>query len=324
MPAAFRAALTAVPGLTVGHWTHASGATGCTVVLGPADGMRAACAVRGRATGTREIDALHPRHLVPRIDAILLSGGSAYGLGAADGVMRWLRDRKRGLPVGPAQVVPIVPTAILFDLPPDGTARWPGPDGGAAACDAAAREFAEGSVGAGAGASVGKVLGFDGAMKGGLGTWAVRAGDLIVAALVVVNALGDVRDGRGEILAGARNPDGTFRDARRYLAGGGELFGRIAAAPSNTTLAVIATNAELDRSALEALAHAGGDALAARITPFSTLYDGDVIFAATVGGIAPRSAIQAEAMAAEAVMQALERAVRLARGTPELPGLADR
>jgi L-aminopeptidase/D-esterase-like protein len=253
MPAAFRATLTAVPGLTVGHWTHPSGATGCTVVLGPADGMRAACAVRGRATGTREIDALHPRHLVPRIDALLLSGGSAYGLGAADGVMRWLRDRKRGLAVGPAQVVPIVPTAILFDLPPDGSARWPGPDGGAAACDAAALEFAEGSVGAGAGASVGKATGFDGAMKGGLGTWAVRAGDVIVAALVVVNALGDVRDGRGEILAGARNADGTFRDARRYLADGGELFDRLAGAASNTTLAVTPPNAALHRTALEAL-----------------------------------------------------------------------
>jgi len=133
-----------------------------------------------------------------------------------------------------------------------------------------------------------------------------------------------VRDGRGEILAGARGPDGEFHDARRYLAAGGELFGRLSAPTSNTTLAVIATNAELDRNALEALAQAGGDALAGRITPFSTLYDGDVIFAATVGGAAPRSTIQAEAMAADAVTQALERAVRLARGTRELPGLADR
>jgi L-aminopeptidase/D-esterase-like protein len=286
--------------------------------------MRAACAIRGRATGTREIDALSPRHLVPRIDALLLSGGSAYGLGAADGVMRWLRERGRGLPVGPAQVVPIVPTAILFDLPQDGSPRWPGPDGGAAACDASGADFAEGAIGAGAGASVGKATGFEGAMKGGLGTWAVRAGDLVVGALVVVNALGDVRDGRGEILAGARGPGGKFRDARRYLAEGGELFGRLPAPTANTTLAVIATNADLDRNALEALAQAGGDALASRITPFSTLYDGDVIFAATVGGAAPRSAIQAEAMAAEAVTQALERAVRLARGTPDLPGLADR
>src|SRR5690348_4054640 len=142
MPAAFRATLTAVPGLTVGHWTHPGGATGCTVILGPEAGLRAACAVRGRATGTRELDALHPRHLVPRIDAILLSGGSAYGLGAADGVMRWLRERGRGLAVGPAGIVPIVPTAVIFDfdLAPGGKAnRWPTADDAYRACAAASK-----------------------------------------------------------------------------------------------------------------------------------------------------------------------------------------
>jgi len=120
--------IAAVPGITVGHWTDLDRATGCTVVLGPDAGMRAACAVRGRATGTRELDALNPRHLVDRIDAILLTGGSAYGLGAADGVMRWLQERGRGLPVGPAGIVPIVPTAVIFDfdLAPGGKAnRWP-------------------------------------------------------------------------------------------------------------------------------------------------------------------------------------------------------
>src|SRR5438876_11686592 len=143
--------LTAVPGITVGHWTDPAGATGCTVVLGPVEGMRAAAALRGRATGTRELDALDPRHLVERIHAILLTGGSAYGLGAADGVMRWLRERGRGLPVGPAGVVPIVPTAVVFDfdLAPGGKAdRWPTADDAYRACTAASASVAEGSVGA--------------------------------------------------------------------------------------------------------------------------------------------------------------------------------
>src|SRR5438128_4721018 len=158
--------LAAVPGITVGHWTDPAGATGCTVVLGPVEGMRAAAALRGRATGTRELDALDPRHLVERIHAILLTGGSAYGLGAADGVMRWLRERGRGLPVGPAGVVPIVPTAVVFDLGNTGRPpRWPTADDAARACDAASPDVAEGSVGAGTGCTVGKAAGIGHAMK---------------------------------------------------------------------------------------------------------------------------------------------------------------
>jgi len=316
-------ALTDVAGLTVGHWTHPSGGTGCTAILAPAGGMRAAAAVRGRATGTREFDALSPRHLVPHIDALLLTGGSAYGLGAADGVMRWLRARGRGLPVGPTQVVPIVPAAVIFDLPADGSARWPGPDEGFAACEATGPAVAEGSVGVGAGATVGKVAGLEHAMKGGVGTWGVRAGEVVVGALVVVNALGDVRGPAGEILAGARGADGRPRDARAYLAGGGALFGRLAGTASNTTLAVIATNARLDRVALEELGRAGSDALARRITPYGTLFDGDVCFAVSTATVEPAGPLQVEALAAEALPAALERAVRLARGTPAVPGLAD-
>lgn len=318
--------LTAVSGITVGHWTHASGGTGCTVILAPPGGMRAAAAVRGRATGTREFDALSPRHLVPHVDALLLTGGSAYGLGAADGVMRWLRERGRGLSVGPSAVVPIVPAAVIFDLPADGSARWPAAENGFAACDAAGTEIAEGSVGVGAGATVGKVLGLDHAMKGGVGTWAVRAGNVVVGALVAVNALGDVRGADGKILAGAREggDDGTLRDAQAYLAQGGALFGRMATATSNTTLAVIATNVALDRIALEELGRSGCDALARRITPYGTLFDGDICFALSTATVAAGGPLQVEALAAEAVMTALERAVRLARGTPEVPGLADR
>jgi len=144
-----RTSIAAVPGITVGHATVPAHGTGCTVVLGPPAGLRAAVALRGRATGTREIDPLSPRHLVERIDAICLSGGSAFGLGAADGVMRWLRERGRGLPVGPLGTIPIVPSAVIFDLGNAGKpVGWPGPDDAYRACDAAGEEFAEGAIGA--------------------------------------------------------------------------------------------------------------------------------------------------------------------------------
>src|SRR6059036_3371955 len=224
--------LASVSGITVGHWTDPVRATGCTVVLAPGGGMRAAAAVRGRATGTRELDALHPRHVVGHVDAILLSGGSAFGLGAADGVMRWLAERQRGFPVGAAGAVPIVPTAVIFDfdLGPSGRAdRWPMPDDGYRACDAATVDIAEGSVGAGTGATVGKALGLRRAMKGGVGTWAVQGGEVVVGALVVANAVGNVVDANGRILAGARQGgggvDGKLVDALDYLSRGGAPFG---------------------------------------------------------------------------------------------------
>ena len=315
--------LAAVRGLTVGHYTDLEAGTGCTVILAPAGGMRASVAVRGRATGTRELDALHPRHLVGHVDAILLTGGSAHGLGAADGVVRWLRERGRGLPVHPAGVVPIVPAAVVFDLGNTGaTIRWPTPDDAARACDAASTEIPEGSVGAGTGATVGKATGIGAAMKGGVGTWAVRSGEIVLGALVVVNAVGDVRDARGELLAAGRERDGRLADGLRYLAQGGPLFGA-AAQSHNTTLAVLATNATLSKLELQALALAGSDALARRITPYGTLFDGDVIFTASTAQVPPASPLQAEALAALAVPEALERAVRLARGNARVPGLAD-
>jgi len=315
--------LASVSGITVGHWTDAVAATGCTVILAPEGGMRAAAAVRGRATGTREVDALHPRHLVGRVDAILLTGGSAFGLGAADGVMRWLAERQRGFPAGPAGVVPIVPTAVIFDfdLAPGGRAeRWPKPDDAYRACDAASTDIAEGSVGAGSGATVGKALGPRRAMKGGVGTWAVQGGDVVVGVLVVVNAVGNVLDGAGEILAGARGADGKLVDALRYLGEGRPPLG--VGARQNTTLAVVATNAVLDRLELEAVAHAGGDALARRIVPYSTRFDGDVVFAVSTAAVAPATPLQAEALAAQAMPVAVERAVQLARGMKDIPGLA--
>ena len=320
--------ITAVPGITVGHWTDLPRATGCTVVLAPEAGIRAAAVIRGRATGTRELDALNPRHLVDRVDAILLTGGSAYGLGAADGVMRWLRDRGRGLSVGPAGIVPIVPTAVIFDfdLAPGGKAdRWPTADDAYSACRAASRDVAEGSVGAGTGATVGKALGPRAATKGGVGTWAVTGGDIVVGALVVLNAVGNIVDGAGAILAGARGPDGKYVDALTHFGAGAAPFARGAeGAGKNTTLAVVATNATLDRTGLEALAHAAGDALARRIVPYGTLFDGDVVFALSTATTAPETLLQAEALAALAVPIAVERAVRLAHGMRDIPGLGDR
>ena len=310
-----RTSLTIVPGLTVGHHTIPDHGTGCTVVLGPPEGFRAAVALRGRATGTREIDPLSPRHLVERIDAILFTGGSAYGLGAADGVMRWLRERGRGLPVGPLGTIPIVPTAVIFDLGNAGKPLgWPGPDDGYRACEAAGEEFAEGAIGAGTGATVGKAAGIDKMMPAGVGTWAARAegSDVVVGVLVVANAVGDVRDARGEIIAGARGPDGRFIDSMRYLANGGAPFGDPERLTRNTTLAVIATNAVLDRVQLEALAEAGSDALARRITPYGTLYDGDVVFAVSTAAVPAASPLQVEALAGLAVPMALERTVRRA------------
>jgi L-aminopeptidase/D-esterase-like protein len=319
--------LAAVQGITVGHDTDAEGGTGCTVILGPVGGMRAAATIRGRATGTRELDALDPKHLVGHVDAILFSGGSAYGLGAADGVVRWLAKRGRGFPVRPGTVVPIVPAAVIFDLGNIGaTVRWPGPAEAERACDAASAEIAEGSVGAGTGATVGKAQGIASAMKGGLGTWAVAGGeasDIVVAALVVVNAVGDVRDASGAVLAGSRSADGSIGDGLRYLADGQAPFGATPPTP-NTTLAVVATNAALSKIELESLAQAGGDALARRIVPFGTMFDGDVVFALSTAQRAPASPLQVEALAALAVPEAVERAVRLARGSARVPGLADR
>jgi L-aminopeptidase/D-esterase-like protein len=309
--------ITDVDGLTVGHWTDAAGVTGCTVVLCPPGGARASAALRGRATGTRELDPLDPRHLVGHIDAILLTGGSAFGLGAADGVMSWLASRGRGFPVRDGIVVPIVPTAVIFDLGwSGGRPQWPSPANASAACDAATTAVMEGSVGAGTGATVGKALGMAGAMKSGLGTASASGGDVVVGALTVVNAVGDVRDGTGAILAGARDAAGKFADAVRYFAAGQAPFGAPPPAAGNTTLTVVATNAALDKIGLQGLARAANDALARRISPFGTQFDGDVTFAISTAQVPAATPVQVESLVALAVPEAVERAVRLAGGRP--------
>lgn len=306
-----RTNLCAVPGITVGHVTLEAHGTGCTVILAPEAGMRAAVCLRGRATGTRELDVLDPRHLVERIDAILFTGGSALGLGAADGVMRWLRERGRGLPVGDKGTIPIVPSAVIFDLGNAGKPLgWPSADDAYRACDDARADYDEGIVGVGRGATCGKAAGLEKMMPAGLGSWAAQFGDVIVSALVVVNAVGDIRNARNELIAAGRGPDGKFVDSLRYLADGGAPLGDPERLNRNTTLAVIATNADLDRVQLQALAQSGSDALARRITPYGTLFDGDVIFAVSTATEKAKSALQVEAIAGLVVPEAVERSVR--------------
>ncbi|MEJ2677901.1 MAG: P1 family peptidase [Gemmatimonadota bacterium] len=308
------AAITAVPGIRVGHAQDEEARTGCTVLLGP---FRGASDVRGLGTGTRELDTLSMIHLVPRANALLLTGGSAFGLGAADGVMAWLRERGEGFDVGVARV-PIVPSAVIFDLGVGRSDRWPDAAMGRAACEAAGTDVAEGAVGAGTGATVGKVTGPEAAMPGGVGTWSMAADGVTIGALAVVNALGDVRDGAGNILAGARGHDGGFVDAAALLRSGigPGSFGRRPAPPSpgtNTTLAVVATDAPLTRSELHGLARAAGAALARRITPSGTPFDGDIVFALATGdqegGVGPGGLLALSAVATHVLEQAIERAV---------------
>jgi len=319
--------ITDVLGVLVGQATDERGATGCTVVLAPEGGMPCSAFVKGRATGSRELDACRPEALAGRVDAIVLTGGSAYGLAAADGVMRWLESRKRGFAVGPG-VIPIVPAAVIFDLMPCGLfdAR-PTPEMGMQACGAAGTTVSEGSVGAGAGATVGKAAGPSYAMKGGVGSWSVRAGDAVVGAIAVVNAFGDVTDAQGNIIAGARKESGGFVGSAAYLAKGGMTAGALSppyrtSLSHNTTLVVIATNVELGRLQLGGVAKAGGDGLARRILPIGTPFDGDVLFACSAGTVVAPP-VQVEQMAREATETAVERAVRAAKGRDGIPGLAD-
>jgi len=312
--------------MAVGHASDQVGATGVTIVRGIEGPFRAGAAVLGRATGTRELDALSPRHLVDRVDAIVLTGGSAFGLDTAGGVMRWMEERGRGFPVG-VSVVPIVPAAVVFDLAPCGspTAR-PTQAMAYEACERArSSEVEEGSVGAGTGTTVGKAAGPERAMKGGIGLAVETAGALHIGALAVVNALGDVRDAAGRIIAGARTDGGGFVDLSRSLVMGtlppSARFG--ATVLHNTTLAVVMTNAALSREELAQLAAASSVALGRRITPVGTSYDGDVVFATGPLRGVQAPMLQVEAMAVAALEAAIERAVRLARGRDGIPGLAD-
>jgi L-aminopeptidase/D-esterase-like protein len=315
--------------LTVGHFTDARRPTGCTVVLCP-QGAVCGIDVRGAAPGTRETDLLRPDNLVEQVHAVLLTGGSAFGLDAAGGVMRWLDERGHGIDVR-GQRVPIVPAAVLFDLwIGDGGIR-PDAAAGYAACDtASAAPPVQGSVGAGAGASVGKLFGIEHAMKGGIGTASLQAGAITVGALVAVNPTGDVVDpdapSAGRVLAGCRSPGGPHGRLRgavpRILAG--ELPPH-AIAGMATTIGVVATDAVLSKAQCGRLATMAHDGLARTIHPVHTMADGDTLFALATGTSGRRGDMTVlGVLAAEAVARAVLNAVRAASGLPGLPAWRDR
>jgi L-aminopeptidase/D-esterase-like protein len=330
---AFEGTLTSVPGLRVGHAHNLDAITGCTVILCP-PGTVAGVDQRGGAPGTRETDLLRPMRLVQQVNAILLAGGSAFGLAAADGVMRWLEERGLGYPT-PAGVVPIVPAAILYDLGVGRADRRPDAAMGYAACQAATEDpVAQGSVGAGTGASVGKLLGMAHAMKGGIGSAAVDlGGGLIVAALMAVNAVGDVIEADGTILAGVRRSPQSdeYVGALRALGqrdqpapGGDEATPTPSNTATNTVIGVVATSARLDRDGVTHMAQSAHDGLARAVNPAHMRADGDTIFGlatGTVDGGPHLSSALVSAYAAEVTAEAIRNAVRRAVALGGLPAL---
>jgi L-aminopeptidase/D-esterase-like protein len=317
-------AITDVAGLRVGHFTDRRRPTGCTVLLCP-QGATCGVDVRGAAPGTRETDLLRPDNLVEQVHALLLTGGSAFGLDAASGVMRWLEERGHGLVVGPA-VVPIVPAAVLFDLWIGDHRIRPDAAAGYAACEAAGHEPpAQGSVGAGAGASVGKLFGIDRAMKGGIGTASLKVGALTVGALVAVNSSGDVIDPRdGRVIAGTRGADGRPRSASRAIAAG-EIPPR-ALPGMATTIGIVATDAQLSKAQCQKLASMAHNGLARSIDPVHTMADGDTLFALATGASGrPGEMSVLGVLAATVTARAVLNAVRAATGLadPPLPSARD-
>ena len=318
--------LTAVPGIRVGHATDPVGLTGCTVVLCEA-GAVGGVDQRGGAPGTRETDLLRPLHLVQKVHGVMLAGGSAFGLAAADGVMRYLAERGVGVKAGPARV-PIVPAAILFDLAVGSADARPDAAMGYAACLAASDEaVAQGNVGAGTGCSAGKLLGARHATKTGIGSAAIElGGGLVVAALIAVNPFGDVVDEAGRIIAGTR-PLRTgplrgegYADTLVLLRGmTGRLALRIAGA---TVIGVVATNARLDKEQVNKVAQMAQDGLARTIRPAHTLFDGDTLFALATGRVRA-SVTLVGAYAAEMVAQAILAAASSAVAAGGLPAGTD-
>ena len=307
-------AITDVAGIEVGHYTDSRRPTGCTVII-TREGAVAGVDVRGAAPGTRETDLLHPSNLVDRVHAILLAGGSAWGLDAASGVMRWLEENDIGLPVGFGRV-PIVPAAVLFDLPVGDHRIRPDAQAGYAACVAANADApAQGSVGAGAGALVGKIFGLKRAMRGGIGTASITVDGITVGAIVACNAVGDVIDpNTGQVLAGARTLDGkSLLNSRDALLAG--VSPQPVLAGTNTTIGVIATDAILTKPQAHRLAQVAHDGLARSINPVHTLSDGDTLFAIGTGR-AGKSAgmLLLSTLAAEVTARAVVRAILTAQG----------
>ncbi|WP_251865681.1 P1 family peptidase [Achromobacter sp. Marseille-Q4962] len=315
--------LTRVPGIKVGHYTDTRRPTGCTVILAEG-GAVAGVDVRGAAPGTRETDLLRPGNLVEQVHAVLLSGGSAFGLDAAGGVMRYLEQQGIGFDAGVARV-PIVPAAVLFDLGVGDASVRPDAEAGYQACKAASAEpVPEGNVGAGAGATVGKLYGAARAMKGGLGSAALMAGGVTVGALVAVNAVGDVVDPQtGRVLAGARTADGRALLDTRAAVLGGELP-RAMRPGSATTIGVVATDAVLTKAQAGKVAQLAHDGLARAINPIHTMLDGDTIFALGTGASRkPGNPMLLGVLAAEAMAIAVQRAILSARAIAGYPAAVD-
>jgi len=318
--------LTAVPGIKVGHATDPVGLTGCTVVLCEA-GAVGGVDQRGGAPGTRETDLLRPMHLVQKVHGVLLAGGSAFGLAAADGVMRYLAERGVGVKAGPARV-PIVPAAILFDLAVGSADARPDAEMGYAACLAASDAVvAQGNIGAGTGCSAGKLLGARHATKTGIGSAAIDlGGGLVVAALIAVNPFGDVVDEAGRIIAGTRplrtgprRGDG-YADTLALLRG---MTGRLALGIAGATvIGVVATNARLDKEQVNKVAQMAQDGLARTIRPAHTLFDGDTLFGLATGRVRA-SVTLVGAYAAEMVAQAILAAANSAVAAGDLPARTD-
>ena len=321
--------ITDVPGIEVGHAQDDEALTGCTVIL-CRKGAVAGVDVRGGAPGTRETDLLNPSTLVQKVHAVMLAGGSAYGLDAASGVMRYLEEQGIGFDVGVAKV-PIVPAAILFDLNVGRPEVRPDAEMGYRAVLAASKEIPEeGNVGAGTGASIGKILGPKTAMKAGLGTASMEANGVVVGAIVAVNAWGDVVDPKsGEIVAGARSTklgplklgqDGYFADTLEMMK---SFLGRTVvgvATKANTVIGVVATNAKLTQAEATKVAQMAQDGLARTIRPAHTMLDGDTIFALATG--AKKADVSTVgAFAAEVMAGAILRAVRNAASAGGLPGV---
>jgi L-aminopeptidase/D-esterase-like protein len=315
--------ITDVAGVEVGHHTLAERPTGCTVILARG-GAVGGVDVRGGAPGTRDTDLLDPVNLVQEVHGVVLSGGSLFGLDAVSGAVRWLEEHGTGLDAW-GTTIPIVTGAILFDLGIGDSSIRPGADCGYTAADAAASgPVTRGSIGAGAGATVGKLAGMARAMKGGIGTASVELpGGVVVAAIVAVNAVGDVVDpATGEVVAGIRNEDGTgFTDARKLIL---TRAGLVGASGENTTIGVVATNATLTKAQASKLAQMAHDGLARSIYPAHTPWDGDTIFSLATGAIEGEAdLIVLGAVAADVVAEAILDAVRSATGLEGLPSVSE-
>lgn len=315
--------LTSIPGILVGHATDKENNTGCTAVLCP-EGAACGVDVRGFAPGSREIPLLDPVSRVDEAHGILLTGGSAFGLGAATGVVRWLSENGYGLDTGFAKV-PLVPAAVIFDLNFNQSLGKPDEEMGCQAAAAASEDpVVQGCIGAGTGASCGKLAGFDRAMKSGLGSAAVKVGDIIVAALAVANPVGDIVDPyTGEILAGLRAADGSgLSGGLKELEALVELIPT--ASPSNTVICITATNAKLSKLQAARVARMSSAGIARAVRPAHLMYDGDIVFTLATGKGPEADENIIGALGAEALASAIASAAREATSLPGFPAWRDR